>query len=606
MAGNPREWLNLQQEQTTKAQWRLDTQQDLSFEGYLEAARRSSTTPNGVSGWKVHLDQLARLPERMPPGSAWGKLKPHTLLPAMFPGAKYLWLTRRDKVRQAISLYLAYQTDAWWSLGDAPPQEKQASLRFDFKEIQSFKLWLEHNERRWAAFFKSSRLAPLEVHYEELDADYAGTVRKVLQWLELPQAEQVAIPPPRLRRQSDERAEQWAARYAKVQASKRGSGNRGKAKGKAKPGQKAERRGTSPSNSRASEPTRLKPAGPQRIIGRHDKPFAMVPDAWRQWVAHARLAGSGAEEISQVLVSNGYSAAAAQAESQRAASDAYLVAAGRELKQARKAAFFLHALAQVRRVDPRANVIERRKAVSVEEFRDRYYAANRPVLLQGIATGWKACRAPTTWTPEYLKRTAGNLEVEVMTGRAADPRYAVYEHRHRTRIRFAAFVDQVHTGKATNDYYMTANNRFFKQPGTAVLLKDLGPSEINYLTPRVDGESCFLWFGPAGTVTPLHHDTLNILLVQVSGRKRFKLIAPEYWRDVYNEVRNFSEVDCESPDFAKYPRFADAPMAEVVLEPGDALFIPVGWWHHARALEVSMSVTFRNFIYPNRFIVQAT
>jgi ribosomal protein L16 Arg81 hydroxylase len=40
---------------------------------------------------------------------------------------------------------------------------------------------------------------------------------------------------------------------------------------------------------------------------------------------------------------------------------------------------------------------------------------------------------------------------------------------------------------------------------------------------------------------------------------------------------------------------------QVVLEPGQALFIPVGWWHHVRSLDVSISVSFTNFLAPNDY-----
>jgi hypothetical protein len=48
VAGNSREWFNVQQEQATRAQWRIDNDADLTFEGYLQAARLLSTSSNGV------------------------------------------------------------------------------------------------------------------------------------------------------------------------------------------------------------------------------------------------------------------------------------------------------------------------------------------------------------------------------------------------------------------------------------------------------------------------------------------------------------------------------------------------------------------------------
>jgi ribosomal protein L16 Arg81 hydroxylase len=47
--------------------------------------------------------------------------------------------------------------------------------------------------------------------------------------------------------------------------------------------------------------------------------------------------------------------------------------------------------------------------------------------------------------------------------------------------------------------------------------------------------------------------------------------------------------------------FARADMLDVVLQPGEVLFIPVGWWHHIRSLEISINVSFTNFVFNNDF-----
>ena len=61
----------------------------------------------------------------------------------------------------------------------------------------------------------------------------------------------------------------------------------------------------------------------------------------------------------------------------------------------------------------KANVIEQRLNLSRDEFRDQYYAANRPVIIQNLMTGW---RAMTAWTPDYLKSMAGDQIIEIMSG----------------------------------------------------------------------------------------------------------------------------------------------------------------------------------------------
>jgi len=63
----------------------------------------------------------------------------------------------------------------------------------------------------------------------------------------------------------------------------------------------------------------------------------------------------------------------------------------------------------------------------------------------------------------------------------------------------------------------------------------------------------------------------------------------------------YSLVDPEKPDLERFPGFARATVREVVLSPGEMLFIPVGWWHHVRALSLSINLAFTNFVRDNAF-----
>lgn len=218
-------------------------------------------------------------------------------------------------------------------------------------------------------------------------------------------------------------------------------------------------------------------------------------------------------------------------------------------------------------------------------------------MIQGLLEDWPARQL---WTASYLKNRVGDSTVEIMAGRNADPHYETNIHRHRKCVRFADYIDAVESGGATNDQYLVANNNFFEQPGCNVLLDDL-VAFPDYLDPKLMRGRTFLWFGPAGTVTPLHHDACNILMAQIRGKKHFKLIPATQWPLVYNKGSFFSEVDCEAPDYQRWPLFKQATMIDLTLEAGDVLFMPVGWWHHVRTLEVSTMVSFTNFLFPNSY-----
>jgi len=549
----------------------MDNSTDLSYAAYLGLASAESTTSNGISGIKLHYYQFVELPKKMEAIENLRGLTAAQLMSRLFPQARYLWLTRRDKARRAISFLMASRTDEWWSIEGATPDKREGSTgdpEFDPHAIARLEQVLVENDSKWQAYFEDNHITPLVIHYEDLVADYPGTIVSVLKWLGVPNADAIVVPPSRLKRQSNARTEEWLRRYMAFKSE-----------------------GGYVAQSSAADGT----ASP--LLERMQKPFDTIPNAWKQWVGQSKLLRTEDAAIVEVLINNGYSRASALAEVGRAASDPYLLGAVRTQQRLTKGVSLLNVLGQMARLDSQANVVERRANLSRNKFRDRYYAANRPVIIQNLMTGW---RAMTAWTPDYLKSVAGDRMVEVMTGRDADPKYEMNGRKHRAELRFADYIDMVYSGKVTNDYYMVANNAFFQRPEAQPLLEDF-TAFPEYLNPATAGRQCYLWFGPAGTVTPLHHDTSNILMAQVAGRKRYRLIPASQWQYVYNSSGVFSDVDCERPDLARYPKFRHATVIDVVLEPGEVLFMPVGWWHYVRAMDVSMTVSFTNFVFPNHF-----
>lgn len=147
---------------------------------------------------------------------------------------------------------------------------------------------------------------------------------------------------------------------------------------------------------------------------------------------------------------------------------------------------------------------------------------------------------------------------------------------------------------------MTANNADNNSEALIGLWTDADPLP-SFLDPDSAAGNMFFWMGPAGTVTPLHHDLTNNLMIQIRGRKRVKLIAPEYLPYVYNHLHCHSRVDPENVDEERYPLFQNVHVTDVTIGPGDILFFPVGWWHHVRGLDPTITVTCTNFRGINRF-----
>jgi hypoxia-inducible factor 1-alpha inhibitor (HIF hydroxylase) len=87
-----------------------------------------------------------------------------------------------------------------------------------------------------------------------------------------------------------------------------------------------------------------------------------------------------------------------------------------------------------------------------------------------------------------------------------------------------------------------------------------------------------------GARSILHFDQYDNLFVQISGSKRFKIYDPQQTRNLYpypvhHPMDTRSRVDLERPDYDAFPWLARAEGFELVLHPGQTLFLPAYWWH---------------------------
>jgi lysine-specific demethylase 8 len=135
--------------------------------------------------------------------------------------------------------------------------------------------------------------------------------------------------------------------------------------------------------------------------------------------------------------------------------------------------------------------------------------------------------------------------------------------------------------------------------------------------PKLPVPDLNVWFGPRGTITPLHTDAMHNLLGQVVGKKYIRLYPPSATEAVCPmgltpegiSMENNSRVDVgieegwdvkgdengwEGGELTEEEkkRFKEAKYIDCVLEAGETLYIPIGWWHYVRSLSVSFSVSF--------------
>jgi hypothetical protein len=320
------------------------------------------------------------------------------------------------------------------------------------------------------------------------------------------------------------------------------------------------------------------------------------PEQARLWTAAAeRLAlGAGPEAVARALKLD---VPRVRARRRALKAEPLGPVAARLIEKVRHLAWQAGVRYQLEGLSPKAGEVPRLRRITPKAFLERYYARHLPVVLTGMMRGW---RALGRWSPQHLKERFGDAQVSVTQARRRTRFYDAQVHAISRPMRLGQFVDWVDAHPTSNDRYLVANNDALARPELQPLLADIGFFS-GLLDPARTAGFVYLWFGPGGTVTPLHHDTTNILFCQVWGGKRVTLISPLHAPLLDTSSAYYSTLDLERPRTRRALAAQGARLLEVDLAPGEALFIPAGWWHHVRSKSVSISVSMTNFVFPNSY-----
>jgi trehalose 2-sulfotransferase len=225
VAGHPHEYFRPDFREVWSHEWHLSPR--ASIDDYIAAALSQTRTHNGVFSVKVHWYQLIWLFGAVEPGVPFTRARAAELLEARFSPLRYVFLSRGDTARQAISYYRASRTQKWFATGTVADGFDPSSA--DLQQIRWFEdVVIEHREN-WRRYFAASDIRPVEVQYESLATSYEETVAKLLCELGIDSPGPLKLQAKRtLRRQADDRTDTILDAYlrARDQLVPRGPGVR--------------------------------------------------------------------------------------------------------------------------------------------------------------------------------------------------------------------------------------------------------------------------------------------------------------------------------------------------------------------------------------------
>jgi hypothetical protein len=320
-----------------------------------------------------------------------------------------------------------------------------------------------------------------------------------------------------------------------------------------------------------------------------------IPAHWERWTIENLMLDIAPEVIVDRLVASGIDAELARRKVAASAEELPVLVGRCIASRLKKTETLLSIVQQLAQAIPRGTVDER-SGIDPGTFFADYFSRNRPLVLRQAVRHWPALYK---WSPRYFAECYGDAPVTITANRQADPWYEINARRHMTQTTLREYVSMLSSGDRTNDYYLVANSHALQTERLAPLFDDIG-GIFGLLDHGSQRNHTFLWLGPAGTVTPLHHDKTNLLIAQIRGRKRVILFPTESIRHMNNVVGVYTTADPEDPERSPID-LRGLPQFEVTIGPGDVLFVPIAWWHHVRALDLSITVSMDNFIFFNRF-----
>ncbi|CAN5118099.1 hypothetical protein BH20BAC1_BH20BAC1_13440 [soil metagenome] len=235
--------------------------------------------------------------------------------------------------------------------------------------------------------------------------------------------------------------------------------------------------------------------------------------------------------------------------------------------------------------------VDKVESIDPEAFKKNYYEPKIPLVITGLSKDWAAYQK---WDWDYFKSVLGDKKVGLYNNVKSDASTTINEaDDYKT---FGDYIDMIRQGPAGWRIFLF--NIFSHAPQ---LTRDFTWPE--HLMGGFVKKFPMLFTGGQTSITHMHFDIdlSHILHTQFIGKKKVLLFRYEEQYKLYRKpfevlsLVDFSNYNMApgQPDYEKFPALKHAEGYELILDHGDTLFMPAGFWHHMEYLESGFAMSLR-------------
>ena len=237
--------------------------------------------------------------------------------------------------------------------------------------------------------------------------------------------------------------------------------------------------------------------------------------------------------------------------------------------------------------------VDRVETIDPADFRKNYYDPLKPLIITGLAKTWPAYHK---WNWDFFKAAVGDVKVGVYNNVKSDAYTPV--NKADDYMTFGQYIDMIRKGPAAWRIFLF--NLFDHAPK---ITEDFIWPE--HLAKGFVKKYPMLFTGGESSITHMHFDIdlSHIFHTQFMGKKRVLLFPHEEQHKLYRKpwevlsLVNFERYfdPCKNKlDPETFPALELARGYEVIMDHGDTLFMPAGYWHHMEYIDSGFAMSLRS------------